>query len=189
MAAPPEVNSKAMSGRFVMNKSLSDSTDEILRLQGVSWFKRRAISMFTLTLVVKHTTDEAGIEHIDIDQTLSGGIPGTSENRILDFQERDEDDDIFGAVIGKSRRSTVEELTDEFLKKEWTEDTIRDGVVLAIAWSNPERNSYTWRAEQTWGFSVVKGERRYVRHVSFTSSDRQEGPIQARLVYDYSGPN
>ncbi|KAF9229134.1 hypothetical protein BS17DRAFT_771080 [Gyrodon lividus] len=187
MAAPPSVTTKAMSGKFVMNKSLSGSVDEILRLQGVSWFKRRAISMFTLTLSVRHTTDVAGVEHIDIDQTLSGGIPGTSEGRILDWQERDEDDDIFGTVIGKSRRIAVKEVTDEFLKRDWTRDTIDDGVVLAVAWSNPKKNKLTWRAEQTWGFSVVNGERRYVRHTTFTSSDKQDGPIYARLVYDYIG--
>ncbi|KIJ21883.1 hypothetical protein PAXINDRAFT_165242 [Paxillus involutus ATCC 200175] len=188
MAAPPNVTTKAMSGKFVMNKSLSDSTDEILRLQGVSWLKRQAISTFTLTLSIKHTTDDAGVEHVDIDQTLSGGISATSENRILDWQERPDEDDIFGAVVGKSRRSPVEELTDEFLKKDWTQDTIDDGVVLATAWSDPDKNKLTWEVNQTWGFSVVNGERRYVRRTAFTSSDKQDGPILARLVYNYVSP-
>ncbi|KAH7885913.1 hypothetical protein F5I97DRAFT_1171619 [Phlebopus sp. FC_14] len=187
MAAPPSVSSKDMSGRFVMNKTLSDSTDEILRLQGVSWFKRRAIAMFTLTLVTRHYTDDAGVEHIDIAQILSGGIPATDENRTLDFQEHDEDDDVFGAVVGHSRRIAVRDVTDPFLKEGWTTDTIEHGVVLAVAWSHPERNRYKWRAEQTWGFEVVNGERRYVRHVKFTSSDKKDGPIHARLVYDYEG--
>ncbi|KAF9244568.1 hypothetical protein BU15DRAFT_41808 [Melanogaster broomeanus] len=186
MAAPPNVTTKAMSGKFIMNKSLSDSADEILRLQGVSWFKRRAISVFTLTLSVKHTTDEAGVEHIDIDQTLSGGISGTSEDRILDWEERDDDDDIFGAVIGKSRRIAVEEVADEFLKKDWTQDTIDDGVVLAVARSNPSKNKLTWTAEQTWGFSVVNGERRYVRHTTFTSSDKKPIPLLGR-TYNFRG--
>ncbi|KIK80400.1 hypothetical protein PAXRUDRAFT_158818 [Paxillus rubicundulus Ve08.2h10] len=185
MAAPPNVTTKAMGGKFFMNKSLSDSTDEILRLQGVSWLKRQAISMFNLTLSIKHTTDDAGVEHIDVDQTLSGGISGTSENRILDWQERPDEDDIFGAVVGKSRRSAVEELTDEFLKNDWTQDTIDEGVVLATAWSDPSKNKLTWSVNQTWGFSVVNGERRYVRRTTFASSDKKDGPILARLVYDY----
>ncbi|KAN0100502.1 hypothetical protein V8E55_000486 [Tylopilus felleus] len=188
MAAPPNVTTKAMGGKFIMNKSLSDNADEILRLQGVSWFKRRAISMFTLTLSVKHYTDEAGIEHIDIDQTLSGAISGTSENRPLDWQERDEQDDVFGLVTEKTRRMPLEEVTDEFLKKDWTQDTIDNQIVFVDSWSTPDKNRHVWRAVQTWGFSMVNGERRHVRHVTFTSPQKQDGAIHARLVYDYLGP-
>ncbi|KAG6381055.1 hypothetical protein JVT61DRAFT_5451 [Boletus reticuloceps] len=186
MAAPPNVTTKAMSGRFIMNKALSSDADDILRLQGVSWFKRRAISMFTLTLRVKHHTGDDGVEHIDIDQTLSGGITGTSENRALDWHERDEYDDVFGHVTEKSRRIPVEEITDEFLKKDWTQDTIDDDVIFIDSWSAPGKNSYTWRAVQTWGFGMVNGERRHVRYVTFTSPQKQDGPIHVRLVYDYN---
>ncbi|KAI9461784.1 hypothetical protein HD554DRAFT_2027812 [Boletus coccyginus] len=185
MAAPPNVTTRAMSGKFVMNKSLSDSADEMLRLQGVSWFKRRAIAIFTLTLYIKHTTDEAGVEHIDIDQTLSGGIPGASESRTLDWIDRDKYDNVFGFVTGRSRRIPVDEITDEFLKKDWTQDTIDDDIVLADSWNTPGKNNYTWRAVQTWGFSMANGERRYVRHTTFTSPERQDAPIHARFVYDY----
>lgn len=136
------------SSHLQQNKSLSDNAEEILRLQGVPWFKRRAISMFTLTLYIKHTTDEAGVEHIDVDQTLSGGISATSENRTLDWTERDEVDDVFGPVTGKARRIPVAEVTDEFLKKDWTQDTIDDDLVLTDSISTPGKNSYTWRAVQ-----------------------------------------
>ncbi|KAH7912587.1 hypothetical protein BJ138DRAFT_769527 [Hygrophoropsis aurantiaca] len=187
MASPPNVDTTNLNGRFLMNKSLSDSSDEILRLQGVSWFKRRAISMFSLTLVVKHYKDDDGVEHIDIDQTLSGGIPGTSENRTLNFQEHTEDDDVFGAVIGKSRRVDLKEIEDEFLRNGWTDDTYEQHAIQSIAWSDTPRSGKTWRAVQTWGFEVKNGERRYARHVKFTSSDRPEGPIEVRLYYDYLG--
>ena len=144
-------SSRALTRRLSypqQNKSLSDSADEILRLQGVSWFKRRAIAIFTLTLYIKHTTDEAGVEHIDIDQTLSGGIPGTTERRILDWADRDRYDGVYGFVTGKSRRIPVEEITDEWLKKDWTQDTIDDDIVLTDSWNTPDKNSYTWRAVQ-----------------------------------------
>lgn len=104
--------------------------------------------MFSLTLAIKHTTDEAGVEHIDIDQTLSGGIPAMSENRVLDWHENDDYDDIFGPVTEKSRRMPVEGITDEFLKKDWTQDTVDNGIVLTDSWSTPGKNSYTWRAVQ-----------------------------------------
>lgn len=104
--------------------------------------------MLSLTLSIKHTTDEAGVEHIDIDQRLSGSISGASENRVLDWHERDEYDDVFGHVTEKSRRIPVEEITDEFLKKDWTQDTIDDDIVLTDSWSTPGKNNYTWRAVQ-----------------------------------------
>jgi hypothetical protein len=104
--------------------------------------------MFTLTLDIKHTTDEAGVEHIDIDQTLSGGISDSSENRTLSWTEHDEYDDVFGHVTGRSRRIPVEEITDEFLKKDWTQDTVDDDIVLTDSWSTPGKNSYTWKAVQ-----------------------------------------
>ncbi|KAG6818054.1 hypothetical protein H0H87_009209 [Tephrocybe sp. NHM501043] len=68
MAAPDSLNILDISGTYVMNKSISDNfTDEILRLQGVSWWKRKAISVGTVTLKIKHYKED-GDEHIDIDQ-------------------------------------------------------------------------------------------------------------------------
>jgi hypothetical protein len=58
--------------------------DKILQLQGVSWFKRTAIANATITLYVKHYKDDEGVEHIDIDQALTGGIGGSTELRSLD---------------------------------------------------------------------------------------------------------
>lgn len=189
MAAPPEVTTKNLTGKYVMNKALSDDSDDILKLQGVSWFKRRAISMFTLTLVVKHYTDEGSLEHIDIEQTLSGGISGTNEERILDWEERSQYNDVFGAVIGQSKRLKVGEVDDEFLKSGWTEDAVEDGLILAVARSDTAKSGMEWTAEQTWGFEVLNDERRYARHVKFTSSNKKDGPIFKHLYYDYIGPS
>ncbi|KAG6841944.1 hypothetical protein C0991_005124 [Blastosporella zonata] len=73
MATPASLNILDLTGTYIMNKTLSsDSTDEILRLQGVSWFKRKAISFGTLTLKLKHYKED-GIEHIDIDQWVRNG--------------------------------------------------------------------------------------------------------------------
>lgn len=110
------------------NKSLSDSTDEILRLQGVGWFKRKLIQAGTVSLVIKHYKDEGGTEHIDIDQTLSPGGIGTREERVLDWSERNKKDDLFGDIIGRSRRLKLDEIEDEYLKKGWTADSIENGM-------------------------------------------------------------
>ncbi|KAG6911542.1 hypothetical protein DXG01_011844 [Tephrocybe rancida] len=190
MATPESLNILDISGKYTMNKTLSDdNSDEILRLQGVSWFKRRAISLGTVTLAVKHYKEDE-IEHIDIDQTLTGGIPGTSEKRTLIWKERKNEDHLFGAVIGKSRRTKADVFDEDFLKKGWTEDTLDYGVIQSYVESDTAKSGTTWIANQvlmqlvqTWGIEVVNEERRYTRHVKFTGPEGQD--IECRLVYDY----
>lgn len=43
------------------------------------------------------------VYHIDIDQVITGGIPGSSEKRELDWEERPHSDSIFGNLRGRSR--------------------------------------------------------------------------------------
>lgn len=168
-------------------------------MQGVGWLTRKAITYGTLTLTIKHFKDDEGIEHIDIDQTLTGGIPGTSERRTLSWTERENQDHIFGAVIGKSRRTSVDVLEEDFLKRNWTADTIQHGVVQSYVESDTPKSGTTWIANQvrrfalnpcpqidfhqTWGMEDVNGERRYARHIKFTGPKAEE--IECRLVYDY----
>ncbi|KAI0660483.1 hypothetical protein C8Q70DRAFT_1044452 [Cubamyces menziesii] len=185
MAAPAEMTTRDISGKFTMNKTLSDDSDEILRLQGVSWFTRKAIAMASVYLSVKHYKDENGIEHIDIDQTVTGGIKGTSEYRVLDWTERPHEDHVFGAVLSKSRRVPLAEVEREWLKKDWEDESFENGeIIYTCAKSDTAKSGRTWSSEQTWGFEQVNGEKRYTRHVFF------EGPkgevIEIRLVYDYS---
>ena len=90
----------------VQNKTLSDDTDEILRLQGISWFMRKLIASTTLTLYVKHYKDDKG-EHIDIEQIGTGGFKGNYEQRILDWSDRATSDRVFGDV-GKYPHASAE---------------------------------------------------------------------------------
>src|ERR1700722_12640756 len=59
-------------------------------------------SIFT-GLDIWYYRDDNVVEHIDINQTLTGGISGMSERRILDWTVRLHEDHIFGTVLGKSR--------------------------------------------------------------------------------------
>lgn len=76
----------------------------------MSWLSRKAIGLATVTLSItetnKPTTENPSgppITHIDIAQTLTGGIPGTTECRILDFVQRPHTDHIFGSLKGQTR--------------------------------------------------------------------------------------
>lgn len=109
---------------------------------------RKAISLASLTLTVRHYRGDDDEEHIDIDQTLTGGIPGTSENRILDWTERQADDRIFGPVVSKTRRLKVEEIKNEFLKKDWLPDTAKHGAINSYVHSDTPKSGTSWVAEQ-----------------------------------------
>jgi len=186
MAAPAEINILNLTGKWVMNKTLSDDTSDVLTLQGVSWFKRQIIAIATVTLHVTHYKDDAGVEHIDIKQTITGGIEGTEENRTLDWTVREHTDHLFGPVAARSRHVALAEIDNAFLTEGWLPEIAELGTVHAIADSKTEESGLTWHADQTWGFEEINDERRYVRHLDFTSKGEH---LQKRLVYDYVGPN
>lgn len=73
--------------------------------QGMSWLTRTAISYATLTLQVHQYSDAETptVQHIDIEQIATGGIKGTSEERITDWTGRPHTDHIFGTVEGRSQ--------------------------------------------------------------------------------------
>jgi len=188
MAAPPEITIKDLSGQWVMNKTLSDDTDAVLALQGIGWWTRKAISLATVTLHCKHYTTPDGLTHIDIEQTLTGGIKGTTELRELDWTSRSHSDHVFGNLVGKSRWISIDnpEIPDEFLKEGWLEGEEENGG------PNGERHVESfvdneekgWTGEQIWGFAIVDEKRYYTRRVVIKKG---EETLKVRLVYNWQG--
>ena len=112
--------------------------------------------MATLYLDVKHFKDDSGVEHIDIDQTITGGIKGTNEHRILDWTERSHEDHVFGAVLSKSRRVTLEDIDREWLKKDWLDASFADGhIIYTCAKSDTSKSGRTWSSEQVRDSSAI----------------------------------
>ncbi|TVY14540.1 hypothetical protein LARI1_G006890 [Lachnellula arida] len=190
MAAPAEISIKDLSGAWVMNKTLSDDTDPVLALQGVGWWTRKAIGLATVTLHTKQYTGDDSTTHIDISQTVTGGIQGTTENRVLNWQEREHEDHIFGHLKGRSRWLSSSdydsEITDPFLKAEWLDvDSEKGGpsgeIHIESSVVNEEKG---WTAQQVWGFAVVDGQRYYVRRVLVTKG---KDVLRVRLVYNWQG--
>jgi hypothetical protein len=107
-----------------------------------------AIKFGTVTLSVKHFKDENAVEHIDIGQTVTGGIPGTREIRMLTWKEQGNNDHVFGYYIGKSRRVPVDQLDVAFLKEGWTADTIEHGLVQSYVESDTAKSGTSWIADQ-----------------------------------------
>ncbi|KAI9828690.1 MAG: hypothetical protein M1832_001793 [Thelocarpon impressellum] len=180
MAAPPSKTVKDLSGVWVMNKSLSDDPDPLLAMQHVSWFTRTAISLATITLTVTQTPETAdGPATINIAQVATGGISGTTENRVLDWTPREHSDHIFGRLEGRSRFLPLAEVADDFLRHGWEEAIAETGTVQSLV----KAVDSDWSAEQIWGFEQLDGTRYYVRHVVVTNDKAER--TQARLVYDF----
>lgn len=133
--------------------------DTILKHQGVGWIVRSAIGYATITIIVKHYKDEAGIEHIDIDQSLSGGVGASNERRTMDWTYRETQDNIFGAVKGKSRRIKVEDIQDEYLQKGWLPDVLEHGAINSYVESDTEKSKKHWIAEQVRNIPNLEGRR------------------------------
>jgi len=102
----------------------------------------------TLTLYIKHYKDDQGVEHIDIDQRLTGGIAGTIENRTLDWTFRVHSDYLFGPCLGRSRRVKLDEIEHDYLRKGWLPDIEEHGAINAYVESDTSKSGRTWNIEQ-----------------------------------------
>ncbi|KAK8113895.1 hypothetical protein PG999_005964 [Apiospora kogelbergensis] len=203
MAAPASKTIGDLNGTWVMNKNLSDSTEPGLALQGVGYLTRKAIGFATVTLAVKqfmgpHTppsTTEGECVRIDIAQTATGGIKGTTENRCVDGESRTHSDWLFGTVDSKSYFTTddvrdavakhgVEGASADYLAGNWLEDesekTGPDGAAHLVSVADNQKDG--WIAVQVWGFQTIGGERRYARNIVLKKGDKE---VEMRLVYDY----
>ena len=116
-------------------------------MQGVGWATRKIINVATITLHITQYKDGEGVEHIDIEQSLTGGITASPEYRTLDWTPRKTEHSLFGFIIGKSRRNPVAEVTDEYLKSGWLPDVSRDGAIQAYAEADKEKNPHSWESD------------------------------------------
>ncbi len=177
------------------NKSLSDAFDPILSLQGIGWLTRKALGAATITQHLTHTAPTDSIPaQINIDQTVTGGLKGTTEKRTLDWQWRGHSDWLFGTLQGRSRYTTLKELGEEgkgkgvveedarFLVEGWAEESEKGEVMESFV----DNEGSGWTGWQVWGFAEVEGGRRFVRRVVVRRKDREEVK-RVRLVYDYAG--
>lgn len=114
---------------------------------------RRLISTATITLDIKHYKDEGDVEHIDIEQTLTGGIAVSPEQRTLTWTWKKVDHSLFGATVARSRRIPIADVTDKYLNTGWLPDVSRDGAIQAYAEADKEKNSHSWKSDMVSEFN------------------------------------
>ncbi|KAF2085661.1 hypothetical protein K490DRAFT_46308 [Saccharata proteae CBS 121410] len=187
MAAPPEKTLHDLNGAWIMNKTLSGDSDAVMQLQGVGWLIRKTISFATVTLHTKQYMDDAGVEHVDIAQAISGG-KGTQELRALNNEWEPHSDIVFGKVRGRCQWIKTADLegADEdkkWMREGWDKETLDKGEFIECLVESVDKG---WTAWQVWGFEDVNGERRYARHV--VVKDKSGKKVQRiKLIYDWAG--
>jgi hypothetical protein len=178
------------------NKSLSDSPEPALALQGIGFLTRKAIGLATVTLHVKQYTappdppsdKKEPVVHIDIEQTATGGIKGTAEHRNVDDVDREHSDWLFGKGQARSRWLGVDGLPaiaaecGEWLTKGWLEDGEGKGPGGESHLWNAVVADAGWTAVMVWGFQTIGSERRYVRLIQVSKGDQK---VEIRFVYDF----
>ena len=149
--------------------------------------------MATLTLHIKQfvappspPADPASppVTHVEIEQTGTGGMKGTTEKRCLDYEFRDHKDWLFGHVKGQSKWMTADEITDDYLKSGWLEGDEEKGGPNGETHLISHVESYDagWTATQIWGFKTIDGVRKYVRNVVIAKGAER---VELQLVYDF----
>ncbi|KAJ7496518.1 hypothetical protein FB451DRAFT_1018960 [Mycena latifolia] len=170
MAVPQSFSMLDISGKFSVNKTLTDAnaTDTILKAQGVGTLKRQVANHVSPTIQIRHSKDAAGVEHLEIE---------APETRTLTWTEQTIESPLFGSIVARTRRATAEGLGDEFLSTGWTPDTLEAGLI------ETEMKGDEWTLVQMWGTEEVNGERRHTRHLQCTGAKGEV--VQVRLVYDF----
>lgn len=120
------------------------------------------------------------VTHINIVQSASG-ISSTEENRCLDSTDRTHTDWLFGTVKGHSKFVSLDEVDDEFLKKDWLIEGEAGGKNFVL--SHVESQDADWTATQIWGFQERDGERRYARNIVVQKPSGERAELN--MVYDW----
>lgn len=178
MAAPPHKTLQNLKGEWKLNKSLSDSIEPILAAQGTNSMLRKTIASASVTLAITQSNPE---EYSIKQSATSAGIPGTTEQYVLDYEWRMNHDAFFGQVKGRSKwvdLSEAKEIMDP-IPGEWEDD---GGKVILAEGGKPDES---WSASRIWGFEQVGGDRRYTQRVKVSGKDGEE--VRVKMVYDFNG--
>lgn len=179
MAAPPSKSLKNLTGKWKLNKSLSDDISPVLELQGVNLLLRKAISSASVHLRISQPSEN----EIRVEQTATAaGIPGTTEQYTLDYQWRENKDAFFGQVKGRSRWIEKSEVTEDGLKGELDklDEEEEEGELIE---ATSEHVDGKWAATHVWGFLEIQGQRRHVRKVVVRGKNGEE--VRVMMVYDW----
>ncbi|KAK3720904.1 hypothetical protein LTR37_003567 [Vermiconidia calcicola] len=181
MAVPSEVTIHNLTGSYTINNALSDSSQQVLKMQKVGFLVRQAVAYSTVTVTIQQYTDSDGKPHLDQDQLSTGGMKNF-EDRIMDWVWTEKSNWIWGKVRGRGHYTKLAEIDDPYLREGWTEECANGDVVEGVA----ESVTDSWSARQVWGFAMIDGQRRHVRKIHATRPGWKD--LRIRMVYDWKAP-
>ncbi|KAF2819713.1 hypothetical protein CC86DRAFT_412642 [Ophiobolus disseminans] len=164
-----------LTGRWSLNRTLSDDPSPALELQNVSWFIRKAISNANVAIEITQTVDpSSGAVSLTSTQATLGRT--VADTRILNWDEElVQTHPLFGQTRTRSRQAIASYgIDDEYLVEAATEG---ERVVEALV----ESVDGTWKSHQVWRFEIVDGARRQTRR-AVVSNHGQTSHV--RMVYD-----
>lgn len=103
MAAPPSVTIHSLSGAYDLNKTLSDSTGAMLKMQNIGFLVRQAANYSAITVHLSQYPfpEDASGTVVQVDQEqISTGNMKQYEPRILDGEVREREIQYWGKVRG-----------------------------------------------------------------------------------------
>lgn len=208
MAAPPSITIHSLSGAYDLNKTLSDSTSAMLKMQNIGFLVRQAANYSAITVHLSqypYPEDSTG-STVQVDQEqISTGNMKQYEPRILDGEVREREIQYWGKVRGWNkyvvflfpffsgffmfiilipfRYVKLSEITqDAWLTEGWDPECSSEQGQVLLSFTESVGNG--WMACQVWGFATVDGIRRHVRRI-YSKKGKEEHRV--RLVYDYKG--
>jgi hypothetical protein len=92
-------------------------------VQGVNWLSRKVLNAGTITANIRQTVDADGLTHLTIDSKSGHGLPGSTENRILNGETRGKKHPLFGQVAGSTRWAGLNDLPSPWLAEGWEAGT------------------------------------------------------------------
>jgi len=202
MAAPAkEASMDDLTGKWSLNRKLSDPFEPLLTLQGVPWVVRKAVNHISISEILTHSTDPStGLTTFEITQITTGGFKGTCEKRTLNGEERTYNNELFGPMgetcvwfdlpgagskdnaDGSQNEKVVSSDRDE--DEKWLMNGLEGSKAIKIeTWSLKEDKD--WRTVAMWGFATIESGERY--HVRKLVARNKGEVVRIRGVYNYVG--
>ncbi|PQE08151.1 lccl domain-containing protein [Rutstroemia sp. NJR-2017a BVV2] len=173
------------------NKVDSDPIEPVLTLQGIPWIMRKVINMASISMCVKQSVDDAGIETLVVEQ-FATGIKAETEVRKLDWSVITTESAVWGDATHRSRRVNIKKSVEDDNGKP-LDPYLTDGWVMmdnekedddAWIFDVVENKSRGWVIEQIWGFILVDGKKYHARK---TLVRRGDEVAKARTRYEWKG--
>ncbi|KAK3935185.1 hypothetical protein QBC46DRAFT_453675 [Diplogelasinospora grovesii] len=191
MASPKDVTINNLTGKWVLDRGLSDNLEEALTIQGVPFLIRKIMLMVNVTETVQETTNADGIQGLLVTKAAAGlkgqadAFDGTGKEVIMGGGG------YFGAEVrvrswwvdlssdSKPKHPTGEPL-DPYLLKDWIAEGPK-GVPGHFAGSGEKAGV---KDNMFWGFCQIGGKRYRAVKYYIRKGDRE---VRARLVFGWVG--